>query len=143
MALVPMSQTKNFTSATLENEKGNIVFSEEKKKRGPRKKLGEEEEQEGGWKPFELISLYAVHKEIDLDATDFWALVATGMRGKGYVKSEEECRARWEMAMEETKERVRAKEAATTAGNKANKDASPKPSTSSKATRSSPRLKAA
>ena len=97
----------------------------------------EEEEEEGGWKPFELISLYAVHKDVDLGATDFWALVATGMRGKGHVKSAEECRARWEQAIDEKNKRVQAMETTM----KANKDASPEPSAPVEV-RSSPRLKA-
>ena len=123
------------------------MFSEEKRKRRPRKREGEEElgpgeeveeEVESGWKPFELISLYAVHKDVDLGATDFWALVAAGMRGKGHVKSEEECRARWEQAIDEKNKRVQAMETTT----KANKDASTEPSAPVEV-RSSPRLKAA
>ena len=163
MALVPMSQTKEFSSATLESEKGFIVFSEEKKKRGRRGKKeqeqGQEQEQEQeqeeeelleyeGWKAFELISLYAVHKEVDLGVADFWVRVAAGMKAKGHEKSADECKQCWEVAVEKTKERVRAKERklANSVGveDKAKQSVSPKRSTRETApTRSSPRLQAA
>ena len=105
MELVPLSQTKNFMSATLENEKGDPVFSEEKKKRGPRKKKDEKE-----WQPFEMISLYAVHKQVDSETKDFWKVVAAGMKTKGHAKTGEECRLRWEQALVETDSRVKAKQ---------------------------------
>ena len=73
MALVPMSQTKEFSSATLESEKGFIVFSEEKKKegeggsRGRSRSRSRSRRRKSYWnmrdgRRFEAISLYAVHK---------------------------------------------------------------------------------
>ena len=147
-----MSQTKNFSSATLESEKGFILFSEEKKKRGTQKKIQKQEEKEKeqqsdeeGWKAFELISLYAVHKEVNLEARDFWTQVAARMRSKGHSRSAEDCKMRWDKATIGARERSRAKRAAASAtdGDKLSRGASPEPSEQVQAsTRSSPRLQA-